>query len=49
MEAKDLFGGYNKNKNIELTDIAIGGRKGEILYVLDKYSGVLLVSFLLDY
>jgi hypothetical protein len=48
VEAKDLFGGYN-NKNIELTDIAIGGRKGEILYVLDKYSGVLLVSFLLDY
>jgi hypothetical protein len=36
------------NKKTEFTDIAIGGRTGEILYVLDKYVGVTLVNVTLN-
>jgi hypothetical protein len=42
-----MYGNTTEIK-FELSDVAVGGKDGEVLYVLDKYSGVTIFRITFD-
>ena len=41
--AKDIYPS-RETKNIEIRDITVGGKDGNLLYVLDKLAGVTILN-----